>query len=64
MTTTNIGASARLPDPGPCTDKAHHWNRGNAACNCGGAARSRCSGWAVKSKLSDAEIAALCGVRP
>lgn len=67
MSENNIGAAARLPDPGPCTAKAHHWNRGHFFCNCT-VQETRdgdCTGWKVASRLSDAEIAALiCGGAP
>lgn len=56
MMTTSSTAD-RVPDPGPCTNRAHCFNRGARVCNCGDATRAGvCSGWAVRSRLSGVEI--------
>lgn len=61
--TVAYSAANTLPDPGPCTPKAHCFARRRAICECGGATRQgSLAGWKVASRLTSDEIMAALGV--
>lgn len=49
--------SQRVPDPGPCTEHAHHYLSGFATCQCGQATRTGdCRGWKVEGRSIQHQI--------
>ncbi len=61
--TIAYSAANTLPDPGPCSTKAHCFARTRAVCECGGSTRQgSVVGWMVASRLTGDEIMAALGV--